>query len=308
MIVGDDEGRRSRGREVRHAGHVLGTPCWVDLTSPDLVASARFYGELFAWDTARGGGAGVSGGYQSFLLQDHDVAGLAPLIDDEPPAWTMYVAVASVDEASARVRAEGGTSLAAPVDMGDLGRMALVTDPAGAVLGLWEAREHLGAGLVDAPGAMCWNQLACREVDAARDFYGAVFGWVGITSPYETSTYTTWYLNGRDPGREPWGAGGVGRAVAGMVEMDRSWPRDLPAHWLVCFAVDDCDRVADTVGDLGGEVSVEPLDVADVGRLAILGDPHGAVFAVVTWADTYAQRSSGSTRGQRSTVPSERRT
>jgi uncharacterized protein len=289
---------------------VVGVPCWADLTSPDLVASARFYGELLGWDTASGGGAGLTGGHLSFRIGGHDVAGLGPLPDDEPPAWTTYVAVASADATEAVVQANGGTTLLAPEDVDDLGRVALFADPTGAVIGVWEAREHPGAALVDAPGAMCWQQLACREIEVAKEFYGAAFGWVGITSPYETSTYTTWNLNGREPGRHGWGIGGLGRAVAGMVEMDRSWPRDLPPHWLVCFAVEDCDQAAEQAGDLGGEVSVEPLDVAEVGRLAVLGDPHGAVFAVVTWAETetYAQRARGSTRGQRSAVPSERRT
>lgn len=288
--------------------HVTGAPCWADLSSPDLVASARFYGDLFGWETARVGGAGMSAGGFTFQLDGHDVAGLGRLPDDEPAAWTMYVAVASADAAESAVEAHGGDTLLAPSDAGDLGRMALLTDPSGAVLGVWEPAEHPGAGLVDAPGAMCWHQLACRDVDGAKEFYGAVFGWVGLTTPYETSTYTTWYLNGRDPGTERWGAGGVGRAVAGMVEMDRSWPRDLPAHWLVCFAVDDCDAVAESVGELGGEVSVEPLDIPEVGRLTVLGDPHGAVFATVTWADSHMQTGATSARGQRSTVPSDRRT
>jgi uncharacterized protein len=288
--------------------HVTGVPCWADLTSPDLVASARFYGDLLGWDVARGGGAGLTSGHMTFRLGGQDAAGLGPLPDDEPPAWTTYVAVPSAEEAAAAVRDHGGSVLVAPDDVANLGRVALVTDPNDAVLGLWESREHPGAELVDGPGAMCWNQLACRDVDAAKAFYGAVFGWVGLTSPYETSTYTTWYLNGRDPGADRWGSGGVGRAVAGMVEMDRSWPRDLPAHWLVCFAVDDCDVAAEGVDDLGGEVSLEPVDVPEVGRLAVLGDPHGAVFAVATWSGTYAQSSRGSTRGQASTVPSQRRT
>jgi predicted enzyme related to lactoylglutathione lyase len=244
-----------------------GTPSWVDLTSPDLVVTARFYGGLFGWETAVLGSVERTGGYLAFQTEGQHVAGLGRLTGDEPPSWTTYFAVPDADEIEAAVVANGGATLVAPTDMPGVGRTALFIDPPGAVFGVWQAGEVHGAELVEAPGAMCWNQLASRNIEASKRFYGSVFGWVGVTTPYETSSYTAFRLDGSE--------------VAGMVEMDRSWPRDLPSHWMTYFGVDDCDAVADLAVDLGGAVAVEPFDMPQVGRTAVLGDPHGAVFSIL---------------------------
>ena len=249
--------------------HAPGTPSWADLTSPDLVTSARFYGGLFGWDTAIRGPAELTGGYHSFQVEGSDVAGLGRLVGDEPPSWTTYFAVQDADEIEAAVVSNGGATLSPPVDVPEVGRVALFVDPPGAVFGVWQAGEVRGAELVGTSGAMCWNQLASRNIEASKRFYKSVFGWrVGSTTPYETSSYTQLRLGDRD--------------VAGMVEMDRSWPRDLPSHWMTYFGVDDCDATAKQAVALGGAVAVEPFDMPQVGRTAVLGDPHGAVFSIVT--------------------------
>jgi predicted enzyme related to lactoylglutathione lyase len=249
--------------------HAPGTPSWTDLTSPDLVISARFYGGLLGWDTALRGPAELTGGYLTFQLDGADVAGLGRLVDgDDPPAWTTYFAVRDVDEVREAVDDNGGTTMVPPVDVLEMGRRALFTDPTGAVFGVWQPEGHEGADLVGVSGAMCWNQLASRNIEAAKRFYGKVFEWEGMTTPYETSTYTTFRLDGRE--------------IVGMVEMDRSWPRGLPSHWMTYFGVADCDAMAERAVELGGEVSVEPYDVPQIGRAAVIGDPHGAVFSIVT--------------------------
>lgn len=260
------------GYEREHE-HAPGTPSWVDLASPDLVVSARFYGGLLGWDTATRGPADVTGGSLAFQVEGRDVAGVAPMAAGavaagEPPAWTVHIAVRDVDDVEGVVVSNGGATLIAPTDVRDDGRMAMFSDPTGAVFGVWQAGNHAGAEMVGVPGAMCWGQLASRSIEAAKRFYGAVFGWQGFTSPYETSTYTRFRLDGRE--------------VAGMVEMDRSWPRGLPSHWMPYFAVDDCDGVAAAATELGGDVAVEPYDMPEIGRAAVLGDPHGAVFTVLT--------------------------
>jgi predicted enzyme related to lactoylglutathione lyase len=247
--------------------HAPGTPSWADLTSPDLVTSARFYGGLFGWDTALRGPVELTGGYLSFQVDGSDVAGLARLTGEEPPSWTTYFAVHDADETEAAVVSNGGATLAPPVDVPEVGRVALFIDPPGAVFGVWQPGEVRGAQLVGTAGSMCWHQLASRNIEAAKRFYRAIFGWSGVTTPYETSSYTAFRLGDRD--------------VAGMVEMDRSWPRDLPSHWMTYFGVDDCDQAADDAVELGGAVAVEPFDMPHVGRTAVLGDPHGAVFSIL---------------------------
>ncbi|HEY8544039.1 MAG TPA: VOC family protein, partial [Acidimicrobiales bacterium] len=233
--------------------------------------SARFYGGLFGWETAVVGPVERTGGYLAFRAGGRNVAGLRRLTGDEPPSWTTYFAVPDVDGFEAAAVAHGAATLEAPADVPGVGRRALFIDPPGAVFGVWQGGEGVaGAELIDAPDAMCWNQLASRNIEASKRFYGAVFGWTGVTTPYETSSYTAFRLQGAD--------------VAGMVEMDRSWPRDLPSHWMTYFGVDDCDAVADLAVDLGGAVAVEPFDMPQVGRTAVLGDPHGAVFSILAVA------------------------
>lgn len=251
--------------------HTPGTPTWIDLTSPDLVISARFYGGLLGWDTAVRGPADLTGGYLSFRVQGLDVAGLGRLDDgeeEEPPAWTTYFAVRDIDDVVAQVEANDGRVLQGPVEVPEAGHRALLADPTGAVFGVWQAGGHHGADLIGGPSSMCWNQLASRNIEASKRFYGTVFGWESDTTPYETSTYTSFRADGRD--------------LIGMVEMDRSWPRGLPSHWMTYFRVDDCDAVAAQAAELGGEVSVEPYDMPHIGRTAVIGDPHGAVFSIVT--------------------------
>lgn len=247
--------------------YAAGTPAWVDLASPDLVVSARFYGGLFGWDTALRGPAELTGGYLTFQVQGRDVAGMGPLAAGDPPAWTTYVVVHDADETEAAVVANGGATLIAPRNVVDSGRTALLADPTGAVFAIWQPGEHQGADLLGMAGSLCWTQLASRNIEAAKRFYSTVFGWEGFTTPYETSTYTRFHLDGCE--------------VAGMIEMDRSWPRDLPSHWMAYFAVDDCDEIADLAIELGGDIAVEPYDMAGMGRAAVLGDPHGAVFTVL---------------------------
>ena len=253
--------------------HTPGTPSWTDLTSPDLVISARFYGGLLGWDTASRGPADLNSGYLTFRVEGLDVAGLGRLADfDDPPAWTTYFAVQDIQATEAAVISNGGGILVAPTEVPDAGYRALFTDPTGAVFGVWQPGEHQGAELVGSPGAMCWNQLASRNIEASKRFYGGVFGWVGSTTPHETSTYTSFRLDGRE--------------IVGMIEMDRSWPRGLPSHWMTYFRVDDCDAAAAQAVELGGEVSVEPDDMPQVGRMAVIGDPHGAVFSILKGDET----------------------
>jgi hypothetical protein len=195
------------------------------------------------------------------------------MIGDDPPAWTLHVATRDVDDVEAAAVSNGGGIVQPPHDVAEYGRSAVFSDPTGAILGAWESGEHRGAELVGAPGSLCWSQLASRNIEAAKRFYGALFGWRSFTRPYETSTYTRFSLDDHE--------------IAGMIEMDRSWPRDLPSHWLPYFAVDDCDEVASRAARLGGDVPVEPYDIPDIGRAAVLGDPHGAVFSIMAREPTF---------------------
>jgi len=248
-----------------------GTPCWADLSTPDMRVSAAFYGGLFGWELHTPPG---NGGYAFFRLAGAAageppavVAGLMPLAgEQQPPSWNTYVSVPDADATAALVAGAGGQVLVPPVDVPGQGRMAMFADDQGAGIAAWQPQAFRGAGLAGEPGSVCWNELACRDTAAAGRFYGRVFGWQADSSQMGPMTYTEWRLGGRP--------------VGGMVHMDEDWPEGIPPHWMVHFAVADCDAAARRAGELGGRLRVPPTDVPP-GRFAVVGDPHGAAFTII---------------------------
>ena len=248
-----------------------GTPSWVDLGTPDLDASIAYYEGLFGWQVDKG--PEEVGGYSMAMLNGKAVAGLGPLMGEgQPPAWSTYISVSDIEATAEGVKASGGQVFMDPmrVQVGDdfFGSMAVFADPSGAAFSAWEPRQHIGAQLVNEPGSLSWNELVTRDIDAAKQFYGAVFGWSADTSEAGPTTYTEWKLGGR--------------SIGGMLQMNDEWPEDIPSHWMAYFAVDDCDATAAKAADLGGTVRVEPNDIPDVGRFAVLVDPQGAQFSVIS--------------------------
>ncbi|HEY2766376.1 MAG TPA: VOC family protein [Pseudonocardiaceae bacterium] len=244
-----------------------GTPCWVDLGSPDPAAAAAFYSGLFGWEPVDQGPE--AGGYRMAYLRDRPVAGLGPQQQPGRPYWTTYVSVSDADAMAKGVRAAGGQVHLDPMDVLDAGRMAMFADSTGAPFAVWQPRAHTGAGLVNEPGAMCWNELATRDAPGAKSFYQAALGWTATDQEMGPVTYTEWKLGDR--------------TIAGMMPMDDTWPPEVPAHWMVYFAVDDTDAAAARAEELGGTISVPPTDIPP-GRFAVLNDPHGAVFSVIKLA------------------------
>jgi predicted enzyme related to lactoylglutathione lyase len=243
-----------------------GTPSWVDLGSPDPSASADFYTKLFGW-TASVAEDPAAGGYTMLELNGEAVAGLGPLMTEgQPPAWTTYVSVADADATVAAVKGAGGMVFMEPFDVLDVGRMAIFADPSGAVCAIWQPKAHIGAAVVNEPGALCWNELATRDIETAKTFYGAVFGWKGDTQDMDGMTYTSWML-----GDKP---------VGGMMEMGSDFPAEVPPHWLAYFAVADADATVAKAEKLGASVPVPATDIPP-GRFAVIADPHGAAFAVI---------------------------
>jgi uncharacterized protein len=245
-----------------------GTPCWADLGTPDIDAAAAFYGDLFGWSVPEGESSEQTGGYRQAMLRDKPVAGAMPLMQEgQPPAWSTYVSVADADATAAKVREAGGTVMAEPMDVMDLGRMAVFADPAGAVFGIWQPGTFIGAEVVSEAGAIIWNELNTRDPEAAKAFYGAVFGWSFDEREFETGNYNTIKAGGD--------------TVGGMIDITGRVPDEVPAHWLVYFAVDDADASIEKAKGSGGEAIFGPEDISEVGRIAVLKDPFGAVFALL---------------------------
>jgi uncharacterized protein len=245
-----------------------GTPSWVDLSTPDVDASARFYGALFGWEVLSAGPVEETGGYGMFTLDGKQVAGVGPIMQEgQPPVWSTYVATDDADAAVARAKEAGGMAAVEPMDVMDAGRMAFVAHPAGGFVGLWQAGRHTGAELVNEPGALTWNELHTRDVDGAKAFYAALFGWTADDQPFGDTTYTTLNLGEN--------------TIAGMMEMRPDVPAEVPAFWLVYFAVVECDATVAKAEELGASVISPAMDIEGVGRFALLADPHGTTFAVL---------------------------
>lgn len=244
-----------------------GTPSWVDLGTSDPTEAVRFYSELFGWTIAEG--PPDAGGYRMCMLGDHAVAGLGPQMNaDVPPSWTTYISVASADEMAAAIKDDGGSVLVEPMDVLDVGRMAVAADPGGAVFSIWQPRAHVGAGLVNDPNTWCWNELTTRDPQHSVEFYGAVFGWTANLLPTAgAADYTEFHLGDR--------------GIAGMLPIaGDATSGGPPNQWMVYFAVDDCDAAVAKVETLGGAVMTPPTDVPP-GTFAVVKDPQGAVFSVI---------------------------
>jgi len=188
-----------------------------------------------------------------------------------PTAWTTYMASDDVDAAAERITANGGNLMMEPMTVMQYGRMVVAADPTGAVFGLWQPQEHIGASIVNEPGSITWNELATRDLATAQDFYREVLGYT--YEPVDSG------------GGPPYQIVNVeGRGVGGMIQMTDVWPEGVPPHWMPYFAVDDADATAATAERLGGEVVNAAMDTP-YGRFVVLRDPQGGIFTAMRNAD-----------------------
>lgn len=267
--------------------YIPGVPCWVDTSQPDPSAAADFYSGLFGWDIEDVMPADAPSAYLMARLGGGDVAAISSLQEGAPPmaVWNTYVWVDDADETTAKVRAAGGDVLVEPFDVFEAGRMAVFADPEGAALCVWQARQHRGATVVNEPGSVNFNVLNTRDPEAARQFYGAVFGWEALdigggAQMWALPPYGD-FLEARTPGTragmaEMGAPKGFEQVVAGLNTIPADQP-DTPAHWSVTFAVDDADAIAERATELGGSVLVAPFDAPWV-RMTVIADPQGATF------------------------------
>jgi uncharacterized protein len=266
--------------------YIPGVPCWIDTTQPDPDAAAAFYGGLFGWELEDAMPPGSPGKYLMARLPGGDVAAISSQQEGAPPAaaWNTYVWVTDADETARKVRDVGGAVLSEPFDVPGAGRMAVFADPAGAVFSVWQAREHRGAKVVNEPGSLNFNNLRTRDLDGARAFYGAVFGWevldIGGGLAWALPGYGD-FLEQRTPGtRENMAQMGAPErfedVVASLAPIGDDEP-DVPSHWGLTFGVEDADAIASRAADLGGRVVVPPFDAPWV-RMTVIADPAGATF------------------------------
>jgi uncharacterized protein len=233
-----------------------GSPCWIDLGSPDIPASVAFYGALFGWSGVEQGPE--AGGYTMLTLDDQTVGAVSPIsTEGEPAAWRVYICTADADETTHLARNAGATVLVEPMDVLTAGRMAVYLDPNDAAFMVWQPDQHRGAQLAHQPNTWAWSELLSRDLDVSIEFYNAVFGW-GIR---------------RDPHYNEWQHDGM--SIGGLLAMPEMVPAEVPSFWLPYIAVTDVDAVAAKAVELGGGLRVPGQDFAG-GRFAVIEDTHGA--------------------------------
>lgn len=246
--------------------------CWVELSTTDPDAAKEFYGAMFGWD-ADDMDLPDGGVYSMMRIGDGTAAAIQRLPEAQaglPPFWFNYIAVASADETAEAAKTAGGNVHVDPFDVLTAGRMAVVMDPTGAAFGIWEARDQIGATVVNDRGAFTWNELATGDPAAAQAFYEQVFGWK--IEPVDTQGGPPYWLIGHE--------GGAAGRNGGMRELaPEQADAGVPPHWLPYFTVASTDDAVTKAGELGGRTMFGPIDLP-AGRIAVMTDPQGAAFAV----------------------------
>ena len=252
--------------------HAPGTFVWPELATSDQSAAKKFYTGLFNWQF-KDTDMGPDGVYTIFTREGKDAAALYTLNADMkkmgvPPSWASYISVEDADATAKKAKTLGGTVLKDAFDVMDHGRMAVITDPQGATFCVWQAKKNIGVGVLSEANSLHWTQLNTKDAAKAKQFYTGLIGWKTQDNPMPGGggTYTI-LLKSDGP-------------AGGLMEMPKNSPG--PSHWLPYFAVADVDKTHQKATSLGGKTFVPPQDIPGTGRFAVLADPQGAVFAVMT--------------------------
>lgn len=249
----------------QRTSYTPGTFCWTDLTTPDQDQAKSFYSSLFGWEAEdMPMGEGIY--YSMQRSGGRLVAAISPQPEQQrdagaPPMWNSYISVEDADASLERAQELGANVHAGAFDVFDSGRMGVVQDPQGAFFSVWQAGTHFGAELVNAHGALSWDELYTPDIEASDRFYSALFGWKtqameGMEMPYRVIQTQ------------------AGRSNGGITTME-----GVPPAWLVYFGSDDIERSVAQAGELGAETRMGPMDIG-AGKIAVLTDPQGATFAL----------------------------
>lgn len=250
--------------------HAPGKFCWVELATTDQAAAETFYCKIFGW-SALNIPMTESEFYTIYQLEGRHAAAACPLRPEQLqhnvlPYWGVYIAVQNADASAARAAELGGKILAAPFDVGDAGRMAIIQDPSGAAFSIWQAGGNSGIGIADTHGTLCWCDLNTPDQAPAGQFYSGLFGWQIMKGDEDPAHNYLHIKNGED-------------FVGGIPPASHLRP-GTPAHWLAYFNVSDCDVTAGEAKNLGAALYMAPTDFEEVGRISVIADPQGATFAI----------------------------
>jgi predicted enzyme related to lactoylglutathione lyase len=244
-------------------------PVWTDLSTSDPSAARDFYAKLFGWKVEVNPDPQY-GGYALAKIGGKDVAGIGPKqMEEAPSAWTVYIGTTDAEDTAKKAQAAGGTVIVPTMDVGDQGKMAIIQDPSGAMIGVWQAQAMTGAQVIDKPNSMGWAELNSRGVGKAKPFYTKLFNWGEKVTPAQGEgqvEYTEFQAGGQ--------------SIAGAMEMNPMVPAEVPSYWLVYFNVDNVDQAFKKAKEAGAQEMLAPQDMPG-GRFAIVSDPQGAAFGLL---------------------------
>jgi predicted enzyme related to lactoylglutathione lyase len=243
-----------------------GTPCWVDISVPDVEAAKQFYSELLGWD-CQTDPRPEAGGYTMCLLDGVPAAAITPMWGEDAKAgWSVYFASDDTDLSATAVTENGGLVLSPPMDVFDAGRMAFALDPVGASFGIWQKGVHRGIETDFVPGAVSWIELVARGAETAAAFYRAVFGLEAVPFP-DMPNY--WLLQQ------------AGVTAAGLIELEEAMSGADGSHWRVYMTVADADASLEQAAALGGSVEIPAFDAEGIGRIAFIRDPFNVRLGII---------------------------
>lgn len=245
-------------------GAPLGAPCWIDLLSSDLDRAQEFYGTVFGWTFESAGPE--YGGYVNASKDGQPVAGLMGNTPEmrSPDGWTTYLHTSDIAATLRAATAAGATTCVEPMEIPAKGHMAMLTDPSGAVVGLWQPIGHQGFNVVNEAGAPVYHQLTTRDYGKALDFYRDVFGWhTDTVSDTDEFRYST--------------ASFDGDALLGVMDGTMFLADGVPSNWYFFLGAEDVDKTVQLVKENGGTV-IRDAEDTPYGRLAAVADPTGAGF------------------------------
>ncbi|WP_040695429.1 VOC family protein [Nocardia vinacea] len=254
---------------IRNEAWPEGTPAWIDCQVEDPGKAAQFYEGLFGWEIQDGGPD--SGGYPMALKAGAPVAGIGPKppsMPGTPSVWTTYFAVTDADATAAKVQQAGGELIVPTFDVMEFGRMFVATDPVGAVFAVWQATGHNGAAVYNEHGAYGWNELHTRDIEAAKKFYGDVFGFSYTEFDFGDAEYVVFTPPSRTEG------------VGGIADESNKPADGMPSYWLVWFQHDDVDAGVAKTTELGGRV-LQAIADSPAGRSAVIAGPQGEAIGII---------------------------
>ena len=240
---------------------------WYELLTTDPDAAIAFYGDVVGWGTEPFGAGAPP--YTMWMSAAGPVGGVMKLPAEAagaPPHWMAYIGTPDLDATVARARELGGNVIWGPMDIPEVGRVAGLTDPQGAMFAVYTPANEPPPASANTHGSFSWHELATSDWEAAWAFYSELFGWEK-TDAMDMGEGNMYQMYGRTGGAP----------LGGMFNR----PPEMPVSaWLLYAMVPDTGAAADIVSASGGQVLNGPMEVPGGDMIAQCMDPQGAAFAV----------------------------